>query len=85
MPGDLILLMEDNPLNPKLVRDVLHVVGYDTLESTTAEAGLTAAAIAEDRDRLLEAGFDGSLAKPIDIWAVLEEVRQYCGPRGSPG
>ena len=128
MPDDdLILVIEDNPLNLKLLRDLLRAVGYHTVEATTAQGGiaaavaheprlvlldiqlpdtdglavlaslraqprtaalpilaLTASAMPEDHERILEAGFDGYLAKPIDIWVLLEEVRRYCGERGSP-
>ena len=123
MPDDeLILLIEDHPLNLKLLRDLLRVVGYHTVEATTAQAGidaalahkprlvlldiqlpdsdglevltrlrsdprtaaipvlaLTASAMSHDRERILDAGFDGYLAKPIDIWVLLDEVRQRCG------
>jgi two-component system, cell cycle response regulator DivK len=36
----LILIVEDNEKNLKLVRDVLQVKGYETLDSGTAEDGL---------------------------------------------
>ena len=36
----LILIVEDNEKNLKLVRDVLQVKGYETLEAGTAEDGL---------------------------------------------
>jgi len=36
----LILIVEDNEKNLKLVRDVLQVKGYSTLEAGTAEDGL---------------------------------------------
>jgi len=36
----LILIVEDNDKNLKLVRDVLQVKGYSTLEAGTAEDGL---------------------------------------------
>jgi len=36
----LILIVEDNDKNLKLVRDVLQVKGYETLEAGTAEDGL---------------------------------------------
>jgi two-component system cell cycle response regulator DivK len=39
----LILIVEDNPRNMKLVRDVLQVKGYATLEATTAEDGIVLA------------------------------------------
>jgi len=38
--GELILIVEDNEKNRKLVRDVLQVKGYQTIESDTAEEGL---------------------------------------------
>jgi CheY-like chemotaxis protein len=39
----LVLIVEDNLRNLKLVRDVLEHVGYRTLEATTAEDGLALA------------------------------------------
>jgi len=38
--NELILIIEDNEKNRKLVRDVLQVKGYRTIESETAEEGL---------------------------------------------
>jgi two-component system cell cycle response regulator DivK len=43
MAGELILIIEDNEKNRKLARDVLNVKGYKTIESETAEEGLTLA------------------------------------------
>ncbi len=40
MPGELILIVEDNEKNLKLVRDLLQVKGYQTLEAITAEDGI---------------------------------------------
>jgi len=40
MSGELILIVEDNEKNLKLVRDLLQVSGYQTLESETAEEGI---------------------------------------------
>jgi two-component system, cell cycle response regulator DivK len=40
MSGELILIIEDNEKNRKLVRDVLQVKGYHTIESETAEEGI---------------------------------------------
>ena len=40
MANELVLIIEDNEKNRKLVRDVLHVKGYKTIEAETAEAGL---------------------------------------------
>ena len=48
----LVLIVEDNPRNLKLVRDVLAHAGYRTLEATTGEDGL-ALARAEHPDLVL--------------------------------
>jgi len=40
----LILIVEDNEKNLKLVRDVLQVKGYQTIEAGTAEDGIKLAA-----------------------------------------
>jgi len=121
MAGELILIVDDNEKNIELVRDLLQVTGYRTLEAGTAADGitlaatfrpdlilmdvqlpdddgvatlgrlrampevttttivaLTAFAMRGDRERLLAAGFDGYLSKPIEIRAFLHQVRQFC-------
>ena len=40
MANELILIVEDNDKNRKLVRDVLQAKGYKTIETETAEEGL---------------------------------------------
>jgi CheY-like chemotaxis protein len=40
MAGELILVVEDNEKNRKLVRDVLTVQGYRVIETETGEAGV---------------------------------------------
>ena len=40
---------------------------------------LTAQAMRGDRERFLEAGFDGYLSKPVDLLQLLEAVREHCG------
>jgi len=52
------------------------------MEATTSIpiVALTAFAMAADRERLLAAGFDGYLAKPIDIHSFSNSVREYCEP-----
>ena len=40
MANELILIIEDNEKNRKLIRDLLQVKGYQTIESETAEEGL---------------------------------------------
>ena len=127
MAGELILVIEDNEKNLKLVRDLLQVKGYRTLEAGTADLGielarghapqlilmdiqlpgmdgvaalgqlradsttagipviaLTAFAMQDERQRFRSAGFDGYLAKPINIRELLEVVGEFCerqGPR----
>jgi two-component system cell cycle response regulator DivK len=44
MPGELILLVEDNDNNRLLIRDVLQANGYVVAEAETAEDGLRMAA-----------------------------------------
>jgi two-component system cell cycle response regulator DivK len=46
---------------------------------------LTAFVLQADRDRLSAAGFDGYVAKPIDVRAFPEQVRRYCGTASGGG
>ena len=50
MAHELILIVEDNEKNRKLIRDLLQVKGYQTIESETAEEGLR---IAEEKSPAL--------------------------------
>lgn len=43
MPGERILIVEDNAKNLKLIRDVLQYHGYTILEATTGEEGVALA------------------------------------------
>ena len=115
-----ILVVEDNPLNRKLVRDVLQFAGYDVIEAHTGEEGLrvaqqdppdlvlmdlqlpgidgtetlrrmrqgslgpdvpvvavTAFAMAEDRERASQAGFDGFVEKPISVRELPGQVEAF--------
>jgi two-component system cell cycle response regulator DivK len=116
-----ILIVEDEPKNLKLFRDLLQRVGYETIEATNGEQGvelarvmkpdlilmdimmpkmdgleatriikadattrhipivaLTSYAMKGDRERTLEAGCDGYIAKPIDIRELLKTVEHFC-------
>jgi two-component system, cell cycle response regulator DivK len=116
--NELILIVEDNPKNLKLVRDVLQVRGYRTIEAETGEEGVqmareqqpalvlmdiqlpgisgveafrelradpttraipviavTASVMAQERQKVMAAGFDGFQGKPISVRELLETVR----------
>jgi two-component system, cell cycle response regulator DivK len=40
---------------------------------------LTAQAMQGDRERFLEAGFDGYLAKPVNVVELITAVEEHCG------
>jgi two-component system cell cycle response regulator DivK len=44
---------------------------------------VTAQAMKGDRQRFIEAGFDGYLSKPVDIDELLTTVERHCRRRGS--
>lgn len=116
----VILVVEDNERNLKLLRDVLEYVGYDVRVARTAEDGIalavkeppdlvlmdlqlpgidgtealrrlresprtadipvvavTAQAMKQDRERALEAGFNGYIEKPISVRAFPDQVRSF--------
>jgi len=64
--------------------------GVSALQQLRAEAAtcaipvvaFTASVMDSDRQRLAAAGFDGYLAKPIDVKAFPDQVQSYCGPAG---
>ena len=116
----VILVVEDNERNLKLLRDVLDYAGYDVRVARTAEDGIssafseppdlvlmdlqlpgidgtealrrlresprtagipvvavTAQAMKHDRERALEAGFNGYIEKPISVRAFPDQVRSF--------
>jgi two-component system cell cycle response regulator DivK len=118
MAHELILIVEDNPKNLKLVRDTLQVTGYQTLEAETGEEGValarerrpalilmdiqlpgisgiaalrelradpvtraipviavTASVMAQERQKVMAAGFDGFQGKPISVRELLATIR----------
>ena len=118
MANELILIVEDNPQSLKLVRDILQIKGYQTIEAETGEEGVrlarerhpalilmdiqlpgingiealqrlradpltspipviavTASVMADDRQRVMAAGFDGFQGKPISVRELLATVR----------
>ena len=65
MPHELILIIEDHEKNRKLLREVLQVTGYQTVEAETAEAGLRLARAAKPALILMDLqlpGMDGFAA-----------------------
>ena len=116
----VILVVEDNERNLKLLRDVLEYAGYDVRVARTAEDGITSAvseppdlvlmdlklpgidgmealrrlressrtadipvvavtaqAMRQDRERALDAGFNGYVEKPISVRAFPDQVRRF--------
>ena len=51
----------------------------DARTKTIPVLALTAQAMHGDRERFLEAGFDGYLSKPMDVAELLRTVEEYCG------
>lgn len=124
----MILVVEDNERNLKLLRDVLEYAGYGVRAARTAEDGIalavseppdlvlmdlqlpgidgmealrrlresprtanipvvavTAQAMKQDRERVLQAGFDGYVEKPISIRAFPDQVRRFLSGEGGGG
>ena len=116
----VILVVEDNERNLKLLRDVLEYAGYDVRVARTAEDGITLAvseppdlvlmdlqlpgidgmealrrlrdsprtvdipvvavtaqAMKQDRERALDAGFNGYVEKPISVRIFPDQVRRF--------
>jgi two-component system cell cycle response regulator DivK len=62
----------------------VEALGRLRLDERTARipvVALTAQAMKGDRERFIEAGFDGYLSKPVDIDELLTTVEQHCGGR----
>lgn len=119
MAGELVLIIEDNDKNRKLVREVLTVKGYAVIETETGEAGIrlarerrpslvlmdirlpgidgiealrqlraesitrripvmamTASVMGEDRQKIMDAGFDAYHGKPIKVHDFVAAVAQ---------
>jgi two-component system cell cycle response regulator DivK len=85
----LILIVEDNAKNLKLVRDVLQVKGYSTLEAGTAEDGIRLAREAKPDLILMDIHLPGmsgiealtilradAATAPIPVIAVTASVMQ---------
>ena len=65
--------------------DGLEALGRLRMDGRTASIpvlAVTAQAMKGDRERFMEAGFDGYLPKPIDIVELVAAVERYCRKRG---
>ena len=58
--------------------ETLEKLRQDERTSSIPVLALTAQAMSGDRERFLEAGFDGYLAKPVDVGELIETVREHC-------
>jgi CheY-like chemotaxis protein len=79
MAGALILIVEDNDKNRKLVRDVLTFKGYETIESETGEEGVRLAEERRPRLVLMDIRLPG-----IDGVEALRRLRAEQTTRGIP-
>ena len=59
--------------------DTLARLRSDDRTAAIPVLAVTAQAMRGDRERFLDAGFDGYLAKPIDVDELLEVVHEHCG------
>ncbi len=59
MASETILVVEDNPTNMELVRDLLKVAGYKVVEAVTAEEGLRLAKETRPSLILMDVGLPG--------------------------
>ena len=74
-----ILVVEDNPKNLKLVRDVLRYCGYDVVEATTGEDGVRLAQEVSPDLILMDLQLPG-----IDGAETLRRIRQQDHMRAVP-
>ena len=73
-PVDLVLMDIQMPVMDGLKALAAIRASEDTLRRHTPIIALTAHAIVGDRERLLNAGFDGYLAKPLQVAHLFEEM-----------
>jgi len=77
MAGELILIVEDNEKNRRLVRDVLQFKGYQTIESETGEEGVELARGRQPALVLMDIQLPG-----IDGITALKRLRDDPATRG---
>ena len=79
MSSGRILVVEDNPKNLKLVRDVLRHSGYEVVEATTGEDGVRLAQEVSPDLILMDLQLPG-----IDGAETLRRIRQHVHMRAVP-
>jgi two-component system, cell cycle response regulator DivK len=79
MAGELVLVVEDNDKNRKLVRDVLTHKGYEVIEAETGEDGVRLAKERLPRLILMDIQLPG-----IDGIEALRRIRADETTRGTP-
>ena len=77
MAGELILIVEDNEKNRRLVRDVLQFKGYQTIETETGEEGVELARTRQPALVLMDIQLPG-----IDGITALKRIREDPATRG---
>jgi len=58
--------------------EALRRLRQDELTASIPVLAVTAQAMSGDRERFLEAGFDGYLSKPIDVAELIQVVQEHC-------
>jgi two-component system cell cycle response regulator DivK len=79
MTARRILVVEDNPRNLKLVRDVLQFSGYEVVEASTGEDSVRLADETLPDLILMDLQLPG-----IDGAEALQRIRARCGRSGGP-
>jgi two-component system, cell cycle response regulator DivK len=59
--------------------EALRRLREDERTATACVVALTAQAMAGDRERFLDAGFDGYISKPVNVPEFIGTVKRYCG------